>query len=77
MRGGGWDCWKTIFYARKGASMSEVTGTITESVDPVAASARAAMQDAFRSDVERDLTRGAFDPTAHSRQDHSKSGAWG
>jgi hypothetical protein len=52
--------------------MSDATATITHSVQPLAASARAAMQDAFKSDVEMDLTRGPFNPTAHSRNDHSK-----
>jgi hypothetical protein len=51
--------------------MTDVMDTRIESTDLLAAKAVAAMQDAFKSDVERDLTRGTFDSTAqfsrHSR----------
>jgi hypothetical protein len=46
---------------------------VLESVDLLAAKARSAMQDAFKSGVERDLTQGSFEADAlHSTISHSK-----
>lgn len=43
-------------------------------VNMTAARARAAMQEAFKSDVQEDLTRGTFEPTAQfSKVEHVRT----
>jgi hypothetical protein len=51
--------------------MSDVMHTNSEAVDLHGRNAMAAMQHAFKSDIEKDLTRGTLEPTAQfSRVDH-------